>query len=110
MMFPVHGGMFNGVNKKIRKHNLVPEISPERICIKSCGGDDWDDSEMTTPEPPGIGYNVEIKIVNLGESYKAPEPGSEEFRQFSNTIDDNLKSVFKKVPGYRKMTVDNIVE
>lgn len=36
MMFPVKGGIFNGVNKKIRKHELTPSISPERICIKSC--------------------------------------------------------------------------
>lgn len=71
---------------------------------------DWDDTEITTPEPPGLGYNVEIKIVNLGENYKAPKPGTEEFKQFTNTLDNNLKNVFKKVPGYKRMVVENIVE
>lgn len=37
MMFPVKGGAFNSVNKKIRKHEEVPTISSERICIRSCG-------------------------------------------------------------------------
>ena len=37
MMFPVKGGIFNSVNKKIRKHEVTPVITPERICIKSCG-------------------------------------------------------------------------
>ena len=37
MMFPVKGGDFNAVNKKIRKHEATPIVSSERICIQSCG-------------------------------------------------------------------------
>ena len=37
LMFPVKGGIFNPVNKKIRKHDAVPIVSAEKICIKSCG-------------------------------------------------------------------------
>lgn len=37
MMFPVKGGAFNSVNKKIRKHEITPTLSTERICIRSCG-------------------------------------------------------------------------
>ena len=37
MMYPVKGGIFNAVNKKIRKHDAIPVVSAERICIKSCG-------------------------------------------------------------------------
>lgn len=37
LFFPVLGGAFNVVNKKIRKHEQVPPISPQRVCIKSCG-------------------------------------------------------------------------
>ena len=36
MIFPVKGGRFNGVNKKIRKHEETPVPSSERIFIKSC--------------------------------------------------------------------------
>jgi hypothetical protein len=36
MIFPVKGGRFNGVNKKIRKHEETPSVSSERIFIKSC--------------------------------------------------------------------------
>lgn len=109
MMFPVQGGMFHAVNKKIRKHNITPVISPDRICIRACGDVDYDDFEVTTPEPPMLGYNVEIKIVNLGENYQTPKPGTEEYRTFSNIIENNLRSIFKRVPGYKKMVVENVI-
>lgn len=37
LFFPVLGGAFNVVNKKTRKHEQVPPISAQRVCIKSCG-------------------------------------------------------------------------
>ncbi|XP_076307349.1 uncharacterized protein LOC143223350 [Tachypleus tridentatus] len=36
MFFPVHGGVFNAVNKKIRQHESTPKISEKKVCIKSC--------------------------------------------------------------------------
>lgn len=39
LMFPVKGGTFNPVNKKIRKHDLVPIVSAQKLCIKSCGNE-----------------------------------------------------------------------
>ena len=36
MIFPVKGGHYNGVNKKIKKHEEVPIVSSERVFIKSC--------------------------------------------------------------------------
>lgn len=38
MMYLVHGGSYNSVNKKIRKHMKVPVVSPDRVCIRACGG------------------------------------------------------------------------
>lgn len=37
LFFPVLGGAFNAVNKKIRKHEQVPAVTKTRVCIKSCG-------------------------------------------------------------------------
>lgn len=39
MMFPVKGGVFHAVNKKIKQHASVPIVSGDKICIKSCGFD-----------------------------------------------------------------------
>ena len=36
MIFPVRGGRYNGVNKRIKKHEVTPVPSTERIFIKSC--------------------------------------------------------------------------
>lgn len=35
-IFPVAGGVFNAVNKRLRKHESTPVISDQRICIRSC--------------------------------------------------------------------------
>lgn len=37
LTFLVKGGGYNPVNKKIKKHELVPVFSNERVCIKPCG-------------------------------------------------------------------------
>lgn len=38
MMFPVKGGEYNQVNKKIKKHASI-HVSSKKICIRSCGID-----------------------------------------------------------------------
>ncbi|UXI19334.1 katanin p80 WD40 repeat-containing subunit B1-like [Sarcoptes scabiei] len=35
-IFPVMGGVFNAVNKRIRKHESIPIISDRRVCVRSC--------------------------------------------------------------------------
>lgn len=35
-IFPVQGGVFNAVNKRIRKHESTPIVSEQRICVRSC--------------------------------------------------------------------------
>ncbi|XP_078043273.1 DOMON-like domain-containing protein nahoda isoform X2 [Augochlora pura] len=106
MMYPVKGGVFNAVNKKIRKHDAVPVISSERICIKSCGDEELED--MTTPAPPRLHYNVEVKLVNLGDGFTAPTPGSSDFEVISNTISDSFGPVFENLPGYYQLRLNEL--
>ena len=35
-VFPVQGGVFNAINKRLRKHEATPIVSESRICVKSC--------------------------------------------------------------------------
>ncbi|CAD6215602.1 GSCOCG00000414001-RA-CDS, partial [Cotesia congregata] len=101
MMFPVKGGIFNSVNKKIRKHTRVPFVSSDRICIKSCGIDEPDDYDMMTVAPSGIDYEVEVKLVNVGDGFKASQFGTQEFEITSNRISDDFEPTFKdKIPGF----------
>lgn len=65
---------------------------------------------MTTTEAPGLGYKVEVKLVDLGENFEIPTKGSVQYDGLSNTITDNFKPVFDKLPGYRRIVVDNIKE
>ncbi|XP_030757105.1 uncharacterized protein LOC115882976 isoform X4 [Sitophilus oryzae] len=107
MMFPVKGGAFNSVNKKIRKHEVLPVVSTERICIKSCGNDDLYDYQTTT-ESPGIDYKVQVKVVDLGENFVPPKPGTVQYDDLSNSISNNFQPVFKSLPGYRRIVIDQL--
>ncbi|XP_011304323.1 uncharacterized protein [Fopius arisanus] len=107
MMFPVKGGMFNAVNKKLRKHLSIPIVSSERICIKSCGIEEEDEGP-STPSPSRLYYDVEVKLVNLGTGFQAPQPGSEDFEVISNTISDNFGPTLTKLPGYYAIKLNEL--
>ncbi len=36
LIYPVKGGEFHAVNKKIRKHESIPVVSSQRVCIRNC--------------------------------------------------------------------------
>ncbi len=58
MIFPVKGGRFNAVNKKLRKHEETPIPSSERIFIRPCRTADGKTTFTTTPKPAQITYSV----------------------------------------------------
>lgn len=43
---------------------------------------------------------MEVKLINLGDGFIAPIPGSSDFEVISNTISDSFGPVFNKLPGY----------
>ncbi|KAK9694170.1 hypothetical protein QE152_g33703 [Popillia japonica] len=112
VFFPTNGGRFDFVSKKIWKHSATPYISSEKICIKSCDNelDDGGTSNEIADNPNNLKYNVEIKIVELGENFKIPKPNSVDYEDLTNQINDNFKPLFKKIPGYRKFKITDIRE
>lgn len=129
MMFPVQGGEFNRVNKKIQKHLVNPSISTERICIKSCGNGKQsltvlskntiktfskhvslaeNEDLINNTEPPFLSYNVAVKIIELGENFIKPDHGTAQYEDLSNSIITNFKPIFKKLPGYRNAVIEDI--
>ncbi len=58
LIFPVKGGRFNAVNKKLRKHEETPTPSSERIFIRPCRTADGKSTFTTTPKPAQIVYSV----------------------------------------------------
>lgn len=67
MMFPIKGGLFNTVNKKIKKHEITPLISTERICVRSCG-----DGEFLIVS--AIFRGTKSKLLFHKISTKTPQP------------------------------------
>lgn len=107
LFFPVVGGSFNAVNKKIKKHDQVPLVTPRRVCIKSCGRDIPLPPSATTPEPNQLAYLVGIKLTNLADSFVAPERGTVEFNNLASQISDSFNAIHRDVPGYFKTEVMN---
>lgn len=65
---------------------------------------------MTTTEAPGLDYNIAVKIVALGENFIIPKPQSLQYEDLSNSIVENFKPIFRKLSGYRRVTVENLKE
>lgn len=104
MMFLVKGGAFNSVNKKIRKHEEVPIVTDNRICIKTCGLDQQVyDTEATTPAPNRLAYAVSMKLINLADGFEAPQKGSQEYEDLTRMIRSTLDGVLGDIPGYSKL-------
>lgn len=104
MMFPVKGGAFNAVNKKTRKHEDVPIVTDNRVCIKSCGLDSSDYvGGTTTPAPSRLAYAVAMKLIKLADGFEAPKKGSQEYEDLSNTIQSTFNGVLGDIPGYYKL-------
>lgn len=51
-VFPVQGGVFNAINKRLRKHEATPIVSESRICVKSCNS--RPPVSPVPPPPPAI--------------------------------------------------------
>ena len=63
---------------------------------------------MTTPAPPRLYYDVEVRLVNLGDGFKVPLPESEDFDHLSNMIENSFSPPLEKVPGFHKVELSEL--
>lgn len=63
---------------------------------------------QTTTESPGLGYMVKMKLVELGENFVPPKAGTIEYEDLSNSISNNIQPIFKDLPGYRRVVVEDL--
>merc|ERR1712212_1338024 len=101
------GGRFNGVNKKIRKHEETPIPSSQRIFIKSCRTADGRPAFTTTPKPATLEYEASIKFIELGESYRLPVRGTKEYQELQVRVSKSLRELtdLKDVPGFTEVVI-----
>lgn len=59
----------------------------------------------TTPAPNRLVYSVAVKLMNLAESFAAPEPGTVEFNNLAATISDSFNGVLNNIAGYYKTEI-----
>lgn len=108
--FPVSGGVYNAVNKKIGKHLQTPFVS-DRICIKSCGLDDLGGTGYsTTPSPPKIYYNVGMKLLGLANNFQVPQIGSPEFNSLAGKFSQSVENSLTGFEGFDEVIVTEFTE
>ena len=109
LIFPVMGGVFNAVNKRIRKHEITPIISDRRVCIRSC-------KPSTTPTVPistGAKQDSDHTVKAFEESDTKEMPTSPTTslttqmptNQEIEEISDNLYRIEMKFPGIWKQSL-----
>lgn len=64
--------------------------------------------EQTTPAAPRLHYDIEVKLVNLGDGFVAPAPESPDFEIISNTVSESFGPVLEKLPGYYQIRLDEL--
>lgn len=57
LLFPVRGGVFNAVNKRMRKHEETPIVSKSRVCIRS---NDVNKRKKVINEVPPVRFNNNV--------------------------------------------------
>uniref|UniRef100_A0A182FFV1 DOMON domain-containing protein n=1 Tax=Anopheles albimanus TaxID=7167 RepID=A0A182FFV1_ANOAL len=101
LMFPIEGGAYNAVNKKVGKHGSVPVVTDTRVCIKSCAKMFEQLQTITAaPAPERFAYEAAIKLTNLAAGFQVPGSGTPEHRDLSKSVSETFNGVFKEVPGF----------
>lgn len=102
-LFPVEGGTYNHVNKKIRKHEQLPIASSEKICIpREC-------RPVRVQKDPELKYEFDIKLTGgLGNNWRPPRKDSEDFKHLENRIGTELSSELKNIKGFKRLQLSDI--
>lgn len=106
LVFPINGGGFHEVNKKIRKHEQTPIVTENRVCIKSCGKELEEQFLATsTVAPDRLIYAVGVKLTNLAQSFEVPKKGTPDFDILAGKVEESFNGVLNDIPGYYKVDV-----
>ncbi|XP_044004188.1 uncharacterized protein LOC122849534 isoform X2 [Aphidius gifuensis] len=108
MMFPVKGGEYNQVNKKIKKHASI-FVSSKKVCIRSCGiDDDEEDNEIERKLSNQLYYDIEVKLLNLPNGFKEPQPGTQDFDDISKKLSYTFGPALNNLPGYSMIKLSDL--
>lgn len=53
-------------------------------------------------------YDIEVKLIHLGDSFVPPSQDSPDFEIISNTITDSFGPVFENLPGYYRINLEEL--
>ena len=106
LVFPIAGGRFHEVNKKIKKHEQTPFVTETRVCIKSCGKELEEQFLATsTVAPDRLIYSVGVKLTNLANNIEVPPKGTPEFENLAGKVAESFNGVLGDIPGFAKVDV-----
>lgn len=102
-LFPIQGGTYHAVNKRIGKHDETPVVSAQKVCIaRQC-------TPVRIKKPTEIRYIFDIKMTGgFGSSWRAPAKDTEDFNRLGNRIETDLSNNLKKIPGFSRLQLSDI--
>lgn len=102
-LFPIQGGTYHAVNKRIGKHDEVPVVSAQKVCIpRTC-------TPVRIKKPTEIRYAFDIKLTSgFGNNWTPPEKNSEDFNRLGNRIETDLGTSLKNIPGFGRLQLNDI--
>lgn len=102
-LFPILGGTYHAVNKRIGKHDEVPVVSAQKVCIqRTC-------VPVKIKKPTEIRYEFDIKLTGgFGSSWSAPKKDTEEFNSLGNRIETDFGTKLKTIPGFGRLHLSDI--
>lgn len=102
-LFPVEGGNYDPVSKKIGKHGQPPLTSADKVCIpRTC-------RPVVPPKPEEVRYNFDIKLVGgFANNWKPPTKGTPDFEDFGNRLRRDLELQLKEIDGFNRLQLTSI--
>ncbi|KPJ20098.1 Cell surface glycoprotein 1 [Papilio machaon] len=111
LMFPTQGGGFDPVNKRMSKHQRVPHVTDERVCIRPCGPEPVEEEMTTEAAVPGeVAYAMLVRVRGLAESFRPPAAGSQEYEDLSRQLLDVLGRELANNKGYKALLLNGFMQ
>ncbi|XP_045519064.1 uncharacterized protein LOC123710853 isoform X1 [Pieris brassicae] len=111
LMFVTQGGSYDAVNKRTSKHQQVPIVTDDKICIKPCGPEPIEEEQTTEAVIPGSHtYALLIRITGLADSFRPPAAASPEYEELAQRVVNSLAGELARTKGYKDVKVNGFMQ
>lgn len=101
------GNIYSFLSIKCSSVSICP-FNENRVPSVPGGADGKPFVYTTTPRPPLLHYAVELKLVEVGENFEVPQPGTVSWRSITDRIKRSVEGAIQDIPGYQAAEVTKL--